>query len=47
MSSLRIRKLLPDLFSKKKKMLQLNIIRCESHKDILVNVMQKAVKKRN
>jgi len=47
MSSLRIRKLLPDLFSKKKKMLQLNIIRCESHKDILVNVMQKAVKKRS
>ena len=46
MSSLRIRKLLPDLFSKKKKMLQLNIIRCESHKDVLVEVMKDSLTKR-
>ena len=45
MSGLRIRKLLPDLFSRRKKLLQLDIIRCESHRDVLVEVMKKEIKK--
>jgi len=46
LSSLRIRKLLPDLFSKRKRMLQLNIVRCESHRDILLKMLEKSVKKK-
>ena len=38
-SSLRIRKLLPELFSKNKKLAQLNIVRCESHRDIFLKTM--------
>lgn len=45
MSGLRIRKLLPDLFSRRKKLLQLDIVRCESHRDILLEVMKKELKK--
>ena len=43
LSGLRIRKLLPDLFSKRKKMLQYNVIRCESHKDIVLEMLKKEI----
>ena len=46
LSALRIRKLLPDLFSKRKKMLQLNVTRCESHRDILLKTMENKLKKK-
>jgi len=46
LSALRIRKLLPSLFSKHKKMLQLNVMRCDSHKDILLNTMENSIKKK-
>ena len=45
LSALRIRKLLPDLFSKQKKMLQFNVTRCESHRDILLYSMENKLKK--
>lgn len=38
-SGLRVRKLLPELFSKNKKLAQLNIVRCESHRDIFLKTM--------
>ena len=44
LSGLRIRKILPDLFSKRKKMLQYNVIRCESHKDIVLEMFKQEVK---
>jgi poly-gamma-glutamate synthesis protein (capsule biosynthesis protein) len=37
--SLRNRKLLPSLLSKKKKTLYLNLMRCESHRDVLINLL--------
>jgi poly-gamma-glutamate synthesis protein (capsule biosynthesis protein) len=44
LSALRIRKLLPNLFSKRKKMAQLNILRCDSHRDILLKTLEKKIK---
>ena len=46
LNALRIRKLLPGLFSKRKKMLQLNVTRCESHRDILLNTMENKLNKK-
>ena len=43
LSGLRIRKILPDLFSKRKKMLQYNVIRCESHKDIVLEMLKREI----
>jgi len=36
---LRNRKLFPSILSKKKKMLYLNLIRCESHRDVVSNIL--------
>ncbi len=36
---LRNRKLLPSLLSKKKKMLYLNLVRCESHREVVSNLL--------
>lgn len=37
---LRNRKVLPSMLSKKKKMLYLNLIRCESHRDVVSNILE-------
>jgi hypothetical protein len=44
MSGLRVRKLLPNLFSKRKKLAQLNIVRCESHRDVFLKTMEFSIK---
>lgn len=35
------RKLMPSFYSKRKKLLLLNLIRCESHRDIILNLLSK------
>lgn len=40
-SFLRKRKLFPNLMSKRKRLLILNLIRCESHRDVLINMLGK------
>lgn len=37
---LRLKGLVPSLLSKRKRLLYLNLIRCESHRDILINVLK-------
>ena len=44
--ALRVRKLLPDLFSRRKKLFQTNIIRCESHRDIMLSTLENEIKKK-
>jgi poly-gamma-glutamate synthesis protein (capsule biosynthesis protein) len=41
MHALRKRKLFPRVLGRKKRLLLLNLIRCESHRDILINLLQK------
>ena len=38
--SLRNRKYLPSFLSKKRKLLLLNLIRCESHRDLLIESLK-------
>ena len=45
-SGLRIKKLLPNLFSAYKKKQILNVIRCESHRDILLKTLNDQIKKK-
>ncbi len=45
-SALRVRKLLPELFSREKKKLLLNVVRCESHRDILLKTLEERIAKK-
>ncbi len=40
-TALRKRKLLPNIMTRKKRLLLLNIIRCESHRDVLLRMLKK------
>lgn len=40
LSFLRLKGMVPSLLSKRKRLLYLNLIRCESHRDVLINVLK-------
>ena len=46
-TALRKRKLFPRLMSPRKRMLLLNIIRCESHREVLLKMLEKSYKNEN